>query len=163
MRKPAFCIFSGPCILTSFSLVTLNVRGVSNKHCLLPFFIAYAKTKMQIISAVTAKLICTFVFAIQIEQSLFFLNPKFQASSQVLWIYSPVCVNRDRKPRRPVFLQRGSYAEKQLICSFGFGKYNVYSKSRFSHYTAFMSHFITKPGFGNQVKYKPGCTTTEDG
>ena len=38
MRKPAFCIFCGLCILTSFSLLTLNVRGVSNKHCLLPFF-----------------------------------------------------------------------------------------------------------------------------
>ena len=39
MRKPAFCIFCGLCILTSFSLLTVNVRGVSNKHCLLPFFI----------------------------------------------------------------------------------------------------------------------------
>ena len=38
MRKPAFCIFCGLCILTSFSLLTVNVRGVSNKHCLLPFF-----------------------------------------------------------------------------------------------------------------------------
>ena len=38
MRKPALCIFFGLCILTSFSLLTINVRGVSNKHCLLPFF-----------------------------------------------------------------------------------------------------------------------------
>ena len=38
MIKPAFCIFCGLCILTSFSLLTVNVRGVSNKHCLLPFF-----------------------------------------------------------------------------------------------------------------------------
>ena len=38
MRKPAFCIFCGLGILTSFSLLTVNVRGVSNKHCLLPFF-----------------------------------------------------------------------------------------------------------------------------
>ena len=36
---PAFCIFCGLCILTLFSLLTVNMRGVSNKHCLLPFFI----------------------------------------------------------------------------------------------------------------------------
>ena len=34
--------------------------------------------------AVTAKLISAFVFATRIEQSLFFLNPKFQASSPLL-------------------------------------------------------------------------------
>ena len=42
MRKPAFVIFCGLCILTSFSLLTVNVRGVSNKHCLLPFFHFYS-------------------------------------------------------------------------------------------------------------------------
>ena len=26
------------CMLTSFSLLAITVRGVSNKHCLLPFF-----------------------------------------------------------------------------------------------------------------------------
>ena len=50
-----------------------------------------------------------FVFAIRIVQSLFYLNPKFQASSHLLWLYSPVCVGPGRKPRRPVFSQRGSY------------------------------------------------------
>ena len=44
MRIPAFCIFCGLFILTSFSLLTVNVRGVTNKHCLLPFFI-YGKVK----------------------------------------------------------------------------------------------------------------------
>ena len=34
--------------------------------------------------AVTAKLISAFVFATQIVQSLYFLNPKFQASSHLL-------------------------------------------------------------------------------
>ena len=40
MRKPAFCIFLWPyyCILISFSLLTITVRGVSSKHCLMPFF-----------------------------------------------------------------------------------------------------------------------------
>ena len=69
---------------------------------------AYAKTKTQISFAVTAKLISAFVFAAWIVQSLFFLNPKFHASSHLLWLYSPVCVGPGRKPRRPVFSERGS-------------------------------------------------------
>ena len=59
--------------------------------------------------AVTAKLISAFDFATQIVQFLYFLNPKFQASSHLLWQYSPVCVGPGRKPRRPVFSERGSY------------------------------------------------------
>ena len=57
---------------------------------------------------VTAKLISAFVFTTRIVQSLYFLNPKFQASSHLLWLYSPVCVGHGRKPRRPVFTQPGS-------------------------------------------------------
>ena len=60
---------------------------------------------------VTAKLISTFVFATPIVQSLFFLNPKFQASSHLLWLYSLVRVRPGQIPRRPVFSQRGSYKE----------------------------------------------------
>ena len=59
---------------------------------------AYAKTKTQISFAVTAKLIIVFVFAIRIVQLLYFLNPKFQASSQLLCLYSSVCVEPVRKP-----------------------------------------------------------------
>ena len=73
------------------------------------FFFAYAKTKTQISFAVTAKLISAFVFATWIVQFLFYLNPKFQASSHLLWLYSPVCIGPGRKPRRPVFSERGSY------------------------------------------------------
>ena len=63
-----------------------------------PFF-AYAKTKTQI---------SAFDFPTQIvQQSL--LNPKFQASSYLLLLYSPACVRPGRKPRIPVFSQRGSY------------------------------------------------------
>ena len=46
------------------------------------------------------KLISVFVFATQIVQSLSYLNPKFQASSHLLWLYSPVCVGLGRKPRK---------------------------------------------------------------
>ena len=70
---------------------------------------AYAKTKTQISCAVTAQLISAFVFATRIAQSLYFLNLKFQASSYPLWLHSAVCGGPGRKPRRPVFSQRGSY------------------------------------------------------
>ena len=69
---------------------------------------ACAKTKTQISFAVTAKLISAFVFATWIVQSLYFLNPKFRASSHLLWFPSPACVGPGRKPRRPVFWRRGS-------------------------------------------------------
>ena len=69
---------------------------------------AYAKTKRQISFVVTAKLISAFVFATWIVQFLYCLNLKFQASSHLLWLYSPVCVGPGRKPRGPVFSHRGS-------------------------------------------------------
>ena len=40
-----------------------------------------------------------FVFAASIVQSLYFLNPKFQASSHVQWLHSPVCVGPGQKPQ----------------------------------------------------------------
>ena len=61
-------------------------------------FFANAKTKTQISFAVTAKLISAFVSTTWIVQSLYFLNPKCQASSHLLWQYSPVCVRPGRKP-----------------------------------------------------------------
>ena len=62
-----------------------------------PFF-AYAKTKTKISFAVTAKLISAFVFATQIVQSLYYLHPKFQASSHLLCLYSLVCVGPGGNP-----------------------------------------------------------------
>ena len=70
------------------------------------------KTKAQISFMVTAKLISAFVFTARIVQSLYFLYTKFQASSHLVWLYSLVCVGPGRKPRRPVFSQRGSYVAK---------------------------------------------------
>ena len=43
------------------------------------------------------------------EQSIFFLNPKFQASSHLLLLYSPVCVGPGRKPE-----DRFSHKEAQM-------------------------------------------------
>ena len=76
---------------------------VMRKH-----FLAYAKTKTQISCAVTAQLISAFVFVTWKVQSIFFLYPKFQAFSYLLLLYSRVCVTPGRKPRIPVFSQRGS-------------------------------------------------------
>ena len=58
-------------------------------------------------------LISAFVFATRIVQFLYYLNPKFQASSHLMWLYSPVCMGPGRKPRRPVFSQRGSYSNSK--------------------------------------------------
>ena len=46
----------------------------------------------------SAKLISAFVFATRIVQFLFYLNPKFQASSSFLCLYRPVWVGPVRKP-----------------------------------------------------------------
>ena len=48
-----------------------------------------------------------------IVQFLYFLNPKFQASNHLMWLYSLVCVGPGWKPRRPVFSQRGSYVKNK--------------------------------------------------
>ena len=70
---------------------------INNRDCLVIIiwaatrenrFFAYAKTKTQISFAVTGKLISVFVFATQIVQFLCFLNPKFQVSSHLQWLYS---------------------------------------------------------------------------
>ena len=58
-----------------------------------------------------------FVFATWIVLFLYFLNPKFQASRHILWLYSPVCVGPGRKPRRPVFSQLGSLAGTLIAVS----------------------------------------------
>ena len=55
------------------------------------------------------KALRAFVFATKIVQSLFFLNLKFQAISNLLWLCSLVCVAPGRKPRGQVFLHRGSF------------------------------------------------------
>ena len=57
---------------------------------------------------VTAKLIFAFVFATHKVQFLFFLNPEFQLSSMLVWLYRPICVGPGRKHRIPVFSRRGS-------------------------------------------------------
>ena len=50
-----------------------------------------------------------FVFTTRIVQFLFFLNPKFKASSLLLGLYRSFCVRPCWKPQRPVFSCHGSY------------------------------------------------------
>ena len=55
---------------------------------------------------------------IRIVQSLHYLNPKCQASSYRLRLYSPVCVGPGRKARGPVFKQQCSiWPENSRICA----------------------------------------------
>ena len=42
---------------------------------------------------------------------------EFQASSHLLWQYSPVCVGPGRKPRTPVFSERGSSVPGEMSAS----------------------------------------------
>ena len=80
-------------IQISVFFLSLVLFSDENTFCLIPIIcaaswenrvFAFAKTKTQISFAVTAKLICVFVFATQIVQYFFFLNTKFQASRHIL-------------------------------------------------------------------------------
>ena len=94
--------------VSHFWILTLKkFENIMSRVVRKPAF-CYVKTKTQISFAVIVKLISAFVFATWIVQSRFCLNAKFQASSHLLWLYSLVCVGPGRKPRRPVFSQRGS-------------------------------------------------------
>ena len=53
--------------------------------------------------------VSTFVFATRIVQFHVVLNPKFQASSCLLWLHRQICVRPGQKRRRPVFWRHGSY------------------------------------------------------
>ena len=70
---------------------------------------AYAKTKKQISCASNAQLISAFVFATHIVQSLFYLNPNFQASSFLLWLLRPVSVRPGRNHKLLVSSCSGSF------------------------------------------------------
>ena len=59
--------------------------------------------------SVIAKLTSAFVFATWIVQFLYFLNPRFAASSHLLWSHSLVCVRPGRKHRLLVFSREVSF------------------------------------------------------
>ena len=96
------------CVISS---VIVNTRAPASEN-------QYAKTKTQIILAVTPKLISAFVFTTRIVLSLFFLNPKFQASSLLVTVQVGLC-RPGRRPRLLVFSCKGSHDKllrKPTIC-----------------------------------------------
>ena len=94
-------------MLFFYFFLTSNISGNRKSSEQMRYEPLYEKNGF--LHAVTAKLISAFVFAIRIVQSFYYLNPKFQASSHLLWLYSPVCVGPGQKPRKSVFSQRGSF------------------------------------------------------
>ena len=98
------------------NLRTMNTENYisSTKYCLYELitnelhhekagFLCMRKAEVQISCPLTAQLISTFVFTTLVVQSLYFLNPKFQASNHLLWLHSQVCVKPDQKHQRQVF------------------------------------------------------------
>ena len=81
---------------------------------------------------VTAQLISACVFAIQIVQSHFLVNPKFQGSILLQWLYRPVCVRLCRKSRRPVFSRHGSKIIFVLYLNSTVSRYTLIMLSIFS-------------------------------
>ena len=61
-----------------------------------PAFLRMLKTKAQISCTETTQLTRAFVLTTTIVQSLYFLNPKVQASSHLLWPHIPVCVGNPK-------------------------------------------------------------------
>ena len=80
--------------------------------------VCIGETKTQISFAVTAKLISAFVFASRIVQFLFYLNPKFQASSSFLCLYRLACVGPVRKPHCCFFHEAAQILYMQFNCIF---------------------------------------------
>ena len=98
--------------------------------------------------SVVRLLISAFAFATQIVQFLYFLNPKFQASSHLLWLNSADCVGPGRKPRRPVFSQRGSYFRN--IPNRGFNKFQLDDAS------VTMKEILQKVLKRRKIRIRPG-------
>ena len=66
-------------------------------------------------------------FPTLIVRSLYFLNPKFEASSHILWVYSLVCVGPGRKPERWFSHERGSFVFFQIYNKYLELQYNTKS------------------------------------
>ena len=68
----------------------------------------HMRKQRRMLASVSAKLISAFVSAKRIVQSVFYLYPKFQASSTFLCLCSSVCVGPVQKPHTTLLVfQRG--------------------------------------------------------
>ena len=70
----------------------LTSRIIYNLHHDNTCFFVCVKTRTQVISVVNAYLISAFVCTTQLINSIYFLNPTFQASMCLFWLNSPICV-----------------------------------------------------------------------
>ena len=107
----------------------------------------------------TAKLISAFVFATRIVQSLYFLYTKFQATSHLLYLNSLVCNGPGRKPRRPVFSQRGSFYgdySKHFGCPKIYDFYSTKTHPAYSAASAVVGCTYTGAGMMGSVSHGPG-------
>ena len=102
-----------------------------------------------------AKLISAFVFATRIVRFLLYSTPKFQASSHLLCLYSPVYVGPVRKPH--CWFSHEA-AQMYLLA--------VYANSKV--FVIFLIMFIIEPRYekinnvvSEQVRHKPSCTTNQ--
>ena len=57
---------------------------------------------------ISAFVFTTYVFTTKIEKSLYFCNPKFQTSTHLLRLYSPICIIPGWKAQRQVFSRCGT-------------------------------------------------------
>ena len=100
-----------------------------------------------------------FVFATQIEQSLFFFNPKFQVSSHLLWLYNQVYVEPGQKPRRQVFSCHVIYLSDLLMTiplaeSNNLARFHFFRPSFFFFFFCFTDFFRNKLGSEDEMKIK---------
>ena len=90
-----------------------------------------------------------FLLQVKMVQFLFFLGPKIQAYSLLLWLYYLVCVRPGWKPLKQVFTSCGSFYNLYLI-----NKFNI-SSIRQSFVTVQPCLFYTwsdrNPGFYRKV------------
>ena len=84
LKRAYLCVKEERKLMDSYNKVMCSDIEINLSRSREHQIFAYMKTKAQISCAVTAQLICAFVFTAWIVQLLFFLNPKFQASSLLL-------------------------------------------------------------------------------
>ena len=95
--------------MNNVSMVQI-LNGFQNKCRMYQIRLEYEPVREKINNLPMRKQRCSaFVLATRIVQSLFFLNPKFEASSHLLCLYSPACVGPGQKPKLLVFSRTGSY------------------------------------------------------
>ena len=117
IRPSSQSLLCSQCLANLLSIVTLKSNEPGPGPIRTKILPSKPRQEVTCYNLVTAKLISAFVFATRIVQSLYLPNPKFQAASHLLLLYSLVCVGPGRKPRRQVYSQRGSFNRSQSGCT----------------------------------------------